>query len=387
MRHFSLVLFSLLFCLPAFSQRLSSMAEISLLTVAPGSELYSAFGHSAIRVHDPATGVDEVYNYGTFDFNTPNFYPKFMQGKLEYMVDKDPMRNFDYAYRYFERTYQEQVLDISQSQKQGIADFLAKNNLPENRFYLYDFFFDNCATRLRDVVENVMGDSLRWGAPTKTGASFRDYLHEYLTEKAWIEFGIDLALGAVVDREADIREQMFLPDYLATAFGGAEVRTATGWKPLLKSQETIYEGPDLVAATPWYLHPLSITMLIMGLMLWHSWLRWRGKGKVAPDVALWVTLGIMGCVISLLWFATDHTATAQNWNLLWANPLHLLAGLGLVWRKKLLWLKWYFLGAGSLGVLLLLLGTFLPQHFPLAFYPIFVVIAVRGLMLFGKWDQ
>jgi hypothetical protein len=237
------------------------------------------------------------------------------------------------------------------------------------------------------VVETTLGDSLRWGAPTKTGASFRDYLHEYLTEKAWISFGIDLALGAVVDREADVREQMFLPDYLATAFGGAEVQTQTGWKPLIQSQETKYEGPDLVEATPWYIHPMTITLLLLALMLWHSWLRWRGKGRVAPDIALWIVLGIMGCIISLLWFATDHTATAQNWNLTWANPLHLLAGLGLIWRKKLPWLRWYFLVAGIMGALLLLTGAWWPQYFPLADFPIFAVVAVRGLMLYKQWER
>ena len=378
----------LLFALAIFSlksQTLSPAASISLITAAPGAELYSAFGHSAIRVKDPVNRIDSVWNYGTFDFNTPGFYLKFMQGKLNYMIDKDPWRNFEYVYHYLERSYEEQVLDLSQDQKQRVYDFLRDNYRPENRYYLYDFFFDNCATRLRDVVEQELGDSLRWGPPTKTGASFRDYLHEYLTEKAWISFGIDLALGAVVDREADVREQMFLPDYLASAFGGAEVLTQAGWQPLVTNDQQLYEGPDLVEPTPWFVHPLTIGLLILLAMGWFTWKRWKGSRLVWPDVLFWSVLGLTGIVGALLWFATDHTAPAQNWNLLWIQPLHLVAAVGLLRKQRPGWLRWYLLIAGGLGLVLLLAGPLLPQAFPLSFYPWFAMVALRGLAGYKGW--
>lgn len=381
---FSLLL-TVLFSGTLAARQLSPSSTVSLLTVAPGSELYSAFGHTAMRVHDPASGIDEVFNYGTFDFNAPNFYIKFMRGKLNYMIDKDPWKEFNYAYHYFKRSFEEQKLDLTLEQRQAVYEYLTTNALPENKFYLYDFFFDNCATRIRDVLEAELQDDLRWGPPTKTGASFREYLHEYLKEKSWVEFGIDIVLGAVTDREADVREQMFLPDYLASAFEGAEVHGPEGWRPLVASRETLYEGEDQVEPTPWYIHPVTIMLLIMLLMGWYSWRRYKGRARLVPDIIFWMVLGIAGLVPFLLWVATEHTATVSNMNLLWLNPLHLVAGIALMRRKKPAWLPWYFVIAGAIGAILLVFGAFFPQQFQLGFYPVFAIIAVRGIMLYREF--
>lgn len=357
------------------AQGLSPMARVSLLTCAPGVELYSAFGHSAIRIQDPATDLDKVYNYGTFDFNTPNFYVKFMRGKLNYMLNADSWREFEYVYRYLDRSYEEQLLSLSPEQVEAVYRYLETNYQPENRYYLYDFFFDNCATRIRDVFETTLGEELQWGQPAQSGASFRDYLHQYLTEKAWVEFGIDLALGAVVDRTATVREQMFLPDYLAEAFQGAQVGDA----PFVTNRQSLYEGGDNVQPTTWWLHPLTISCLLLLLMGAVSW-RFREQSLRGLDSALFSILGLAGLILFLLWFATDHTATAQNWNLLWAQPLHLLAAV-LIWVPATYrWLYWYFLFVAGLAVLLLLSGAFLPQDFPLAAYPIFALIALRAYL-------
>lgn len=365
-----------------FARTLSPNATISLITCAPGEELYSAFGHSAFRVQDPVLGIDTVYNYGTFNFNTPNFYLKFMRGKLEYQLDRDPWGEFEYVYRYLHRTYEEQVLRLSPDQVQAVYDFLQENYRPENRSYLYDFFFDNCATRLRDIPEEVLGADLRWGAPTKTGASFRDYLHEYLTQKSWIEFGIDLVLGAVTDREANVREQMFLPDYLASAFDGAEVSTPAGWQPLVVSRRVLYQSPDVVPPTPWYALPITVFLVLLGLFLAYTWATRKGIRSYGIDAVWWFVLGLAGWLMLLLWVATDHTATSLNWNLLWAQPLHLVAAIALLRRQKPAWLSWYFAATGAIAVVLLAFGAWLPQAFPLALYPVFAIITLRAGVLF-----
>jgi hypothetical protein len=152
----ALTIFSILFLVTTYQaiaqkQQLSDQAVISLITADPGEELYSLFGHSAIRVKDTVNNQDLVFNYGTFNFNTPNFYMKFTRGKLLYMLSIQQFDRFKRSYEYEKRDLKEQILNLTQDQKQAIFQFLLWNYQPENRYYKYDFFFDNCATRIRDV--------------------------------------------------------------------------------------------------------------------------------------------------------------------------------------------------------------------------------------------
>ena len=167
--------------------------EVSLITVGPGSDLYSKFGHSAIRLNDPDQNLDIAYNYGTFDFNTPNFYPKFVRGKLDYILSVDPTKPL---LRYYFRTGREvieQKLLLSPSEVQYLADFLAENYKPENRTYQYDFFYDNCATRIRDVLEDTR-PSLQLEEHSSSKKVYRDLLIEKLQGDPLILLGINLIL-------------------------------------------------------------------------------------------------------------------------------------------------------------------------------------------------
>ncbi|MBL7807773.1 MAG: DUF4105 domain-containing protein, partial [Saprospiraceae bacterium] len=156
-----LLLFLLLLPFAGIAQTLSDSAQISLMTVAPGEFVYSTFGHSAIRVKDPGTRFDRCYNYGTFDFEQPNFLLKFCQGKLLYNLDIESYRSFEYGNLQDRRTMQEQVLNINQEQKQRLFDLLQENYKEENRYYKYDFFYDNCATRIRDIVQETFFHQLQ----------------------------------------------------------------------------------------------------------------------------------------------------------------------------------------------------------------------------------
>jgi hypothetical protein len=362
---------------------LSPRAEISVLTIAPGAELYSAFGHTGIWVHDPlGSGVNTVYNYGTFDFQEGKlleFYLNFVSGRLNYRLDVESFRRFEYVYHYYERSYSAQVLDLDQDQKQAVYDFLETNYLPENRYYLYEFFYDNCATRVRDLFQAVLGDTLRYHAAQEPlEVTFRDLLWEYLRHRRWVGFGIDLILGADVDRPITPWESMFLPDYLAVELGQAQLQLGEEAHPLVKETRDMYQGRPAIAGEPWYLRPwfaLSLLLLAVGALTYQEWQRgqrWRGL-----DAALLLVSGLAGLVIFLLWFATIHTATVDNWNLLWLPPTHLVAGVLLARRQPPAWLQYYLWVSAGLTALPIVGWFFLPQAFNPAFLPWMLMLLTR----------
>ena len=157
MKRFLIISIVGLLWLPAAAQELSTKARVMLLTVSPGhEELYAAFGHSAIYIHDPEKHIDKVYNYGTYYYNQPHFYLNFARGYLLYGLSVSTYDRFQGYYAYFNRQVVAQVLDLSLEQRQQVFDFLENNALPENSMYYYDYFYDNCATRIRDVFVQVL---------------------------------------------------------------------------------------------------------------------------------------------------------------------------------------------------------------------------------------
>ncbi|MEO5581099.1 MAG: DUF4105 domain-containing protein, partial [Saprospiraceae bacterium] len=183
--------------------------QISLLSCSPGEELYSIFGHSAFRVLDFTGKRDLVFNYGTFNFREKNFYLKFMQGKLNYLLSVEPYEDFIYSYSLENRIVYEQKFNLTREQKSQLFRDLQINAQPANRAYKYDFFWDNCSTRIRDKIDHVFNQSITY--PVRPGIPFRDYLHRYLVYSPWSRFGIDLILGMPTDAIAQTREAMFLP--------------------------------------------------------------------------------------------------------------------------------------------------------------------------------
>lgn len=161
MKALAIFLFLIPGILPA-QQRLSDQAEISVMTFGPSQQvLYTAFGHSAFRVYDPVLGIDEAYNYGVFDFDQPNFYLNFARGNLMYRLDVSDYKEFEYVYVYFNRSVRQQTLNLTQGQKQRLYAFLQWNALPENQFYRYDYFYDNCATKMPNILVHVFGDTVQ----------------------------------------------------------------------------------------------------------------------------------------------------------------------------------------------------------------------------------
>lgn len=355
---------------PAFS--LSDSAFISLITVAPGEELYSTFGHSALRVSDPAQQFDRCYNYGTFDFDQPNFLLKFCRGRLLYYLNVERHRDFEYGNLLDGRAMEEQKLNLDEAQKQRLFMLLQANARPENRSYKYDFFYDNCATRIRDIVREAFFHQIFFDSTSAPrGATMRQLLRPYLAEHPWTQFGIDLALGQVADRVARPEDFMFLPDYLHDIFGATQIETG---KPLVQNERRIPpRGLERATFQPGLLdRPLFYTSLIalIGLLCLAN-----PRAERIFDPLFWFVLGALGLVMLLLWVATDHSATKNNWNLLWALPTHLL----FFWRRsRSEFVENYFTGVSILAALTLLFWAFIPQEMPVAAIPFVALVAVQG---------
>ena len=221
--HFSLFT---LFSLSLFSVQLSDSSRIALVTCSPGGELYSAFGHNGIRVTDFKNEFDVVFNYGTFDFNQPGFYTNFLKGKMRYMISTNRYEDFIYQYTYEKRSVIEEELILNPEDKKKIFAFLYHNALPENCEYNYDFFWDNCATRIRDVFEKNLGDRIKYNtqhAGFAENKTMHDMLRIYVGNRPWVDYGFDLILGLPCEITATPRDQTFLPDFLSKYFNCATV--------------------------------------------------------------------------------------------------------------------------------------------------------------------
>jgi len=340
----------------AQNTKLSSRAEIIVITAGPGqAELFTAFGHSAFRVFDPENGIDSVYNYGTFDYDQPNFYLNFAKGHLNYKLSRYHYQRFKTTYIYFNRFIYEQVLNINQVQKQRLFDFLEHNNLPENQYYLYDYFYDNCSSRIRDVLISVFGDDLTFDhSYLKVDYNFRELVDIYNKEQPWGNLAIDLCLGLPMDKRLESDEYMFLPDYIFEAFSHASLKNDSSTAPLVKRTITTYESipaPSMASK----ITPVIAFWTFFILMAIVTYLGWRKNiYKKWIDVGLFSLIGFLGWLFFLLWVATDH-ASAYNHNLLWAVPVHFPIALLLLKKRPPNWAKKYFLVIAGLMLTILLL--------------------------------
>ncbi|AKD02782.1 DUF4105 domain-containing protein [Pontibacter korlensis] len=370
--------------LPAWAQfegmLLSPQAKISLITCSSGPDLYAIFGHSAVRVNDPATGLDVIFNYGTFDFDEPNFYLKFAQGKLRYKLSVAHFRDFVYSYSMDNRSVYEQELNLTEEQKQQYWAFLTNNYLPENRFYLYDFFFDNCATRIRDGLEATFPNQLTFNiSHFDKDYSFRNLIDLYLGPQPWGDFGIDLALGARIDQEATPYQYMFLPDYLSKGFGNATIVQNGQTAPLTLEPRVIFERDPSIPLEGGWLTPqvLFWTFLLVVVALTVADFVKRRRSRVF-DMVFFLVLGLLGIVVLLLWFATDHQATAYNFNLLWAIPTHAVVAFFLARYALREWVHKYMLITTIITAVALIGWPLWPQMYHAAFLPIMLAAILRG---------
>lgn len=374
-----LALFASVSCLgqQSAATRLSPEATISVITCGPWQgELYSAFGHSAIRVYDPDQQIDEAYNYGVFDFDQPNFYLNFARGYLYYKLGVYDYQRFRDYYIYHNRYVHEQVLQLTPAQRQKLYTFLQWNANPKNADYRYDYFYNNCATKIRDVLSHVFGDSVSYdGSYVQTDYTIRELTDLYLTAQPWGDLGIDICLGLPMDKTAAPAEYMFLPDYIESSLDHATIRNDSAMLPLVKEKIIVYEArfEELPKSLP---HPTLVFSVVAVIMLAVSiWDVKRKKLCLWLDFTLLLVTGLVGVLLLLLWVATDHRAAAQNFNLLWALPTHAVVAFTLLKQRH--WHTYYFLSTAVIGILLLAGWSLLPQQLNTSLIPVAGMLVVR----------
>lgn len=326
LKQFTLFLISILFSSYAIAQsiNLTEKAEISILTIGPGNYLYDKFGHSAIRVKDKNIGIDMVFNYGTYDFNTPNFYSKFARGKLLYSLSLSDFTDFFQYYKKEDRWITEQLLNLNNNQKKAVFQLLMENAKPENREYLYDFTYDNCATRIRDILSLALEDKIDFPT-TQTNTSFRDLIQENLHSNTWGSIGIQLALGASMDRHISRLEQQFLPNYVLKANTETHIKNNNkGWFPLVKETNYLNKQKKIKKSSFSITSPWVIFSILGALLFISVWRDKRNENRTKyVDITIFTITGVIGLILVFLWFGTDHQATKFNYNILWAFPLNI----------------------------------------------------------------
>ncbi len=353
---------------------LSQSSIISMITVYPGDQIYSLFGHSAFRVFDPENGIDWMYNYGTFDFTDNFFILKFVQGKLDYYLD---IGSFQRAFRFYSITESrkifEQVLDFDLEERQALFDFLQKNGEPENRVYRYDFIWDNCSTRIADAIDKTFPGFVDYSAYRGSGESFRKMIMPYVGGHPFINFGIQLVFGKLADQIPKGHELFFLPVYMKQAFSAAVIKKGDNETASLVLKESMIASPDRAfhkkTDYPFFIFLSVLIIYFISIILQYEIIFYKKRkqsGGINSAVLLkparfvsalcegFVLLftGIMGLLITYLWFFSDHTIASLNFNYLWCTPLNLILFAGIFLKIKSSFKKYLFVFLNNLAMIM-----------------------------------
>jgi hypothetical protein len=357
----------------------SSRLRISLLTCTPGEELYSIFGHSAIRVIDSNSVADIVYNYGTFNFDDEGFYLKFIRGKLMYYISAAYFSDFKFEYQSSNRGITEQVLNLSGEEKINIRHALHENLKEENKYYKYDFFLDNCTTRLRDLIVNSKSPKPILPPVMPINTTFREAIHEYLNKggQPWSKLGIDILLGAPTDGIMTTAQQQFLPDNLMKALDSVSN------VPIVEKPLNLYVLSTDTNKRSFFTPFIFFTLLLV----LYGMICIAGNKRFSTlisslDGLLFFSTGLLGIILIFMWIGTDHSMTKNNYNLLWALPSHFIFSFFINSRKN--WIKKYFLFTAISLVLVMIAWLFLPQQMNNALIPFVLLLMYRSVSQYLK---
>ncbi|HEY5369281.1 MAG TPA: DUF4105 domain-containing protein [Hanamia sp.] len=381
------LIFSAIFFSPAksFAQNDSCHLRISLLTATPGDLLYSTFGHSALRVTDSVKNMDIVFNYGTFNFDEPNFYLKFIRGKLPFYLSPEMFADFMAEYKEDNRGVTEQVLNLNCYQKERIYALLNENMMGPNRKYKYDFTFDNCTTRLRDLIEKASDSTVHFGNVIQKQMTFRDLIYEYLNknDKQWSKLGIDILLGSRMDVAATSYQVMFLPEYLLKTLDSSTIDS----QPLVSEKHSILKMDHSKDEKNNLTHPFFLFVCLFVVIAFLSFSKnlFIQKLLASLDGILFFITGLLGLLLIFMWTGTDHIMCRDNYNLLWAWPTNVIAAFYIHSKKG--WAKKYFIFYAVFNILLIILWRVVPQHLNPALIPVIAILIFRSLIYIFRKEK
>jgi hypothetical protein len=356
-----------------------------LITCGPGTETYSIYGHSALRIVIPGKQTDVVYNWGVFDFNTKNFTWKFAKGRLDYMLIAEPPKGFLQGYFYEQRYVYSQKINIDPVETRKLVSLINENLRPENVKYRYDFFYDDCSTRIRDLLEKSIGEKLKY-PPPETGKipTFRDMVARYQNPYPWLRFGVDLIMGSTSDKKARFRDRMFLPLDLKVGLSQLTVQRSDKRIPLLQNPELLidFNAPEIkqnFLTAP----PFVFTMVIILILVLAGLIKIKKIIRII-DIIIYSVFSLLSVLMIFFNFFTDHAQMRWNLNIIWLNPFILLCLIMLILKKEgMIWFRIvFFISAGFL-----LIHFVLPQNFNIAFSLMTIILLIRSSVRCGfDWN-
>ncbi|MCF2875652.1 MULTISPECIES: DUF4105 domain-containing protein [unclassified Tenacibaculum] len=357
---------------------LSNSSQISIITSGPGDVLYEKFGHTAIRVKDPVSNLDLIYNYGIFDFDNPSFYADFTKGYMKYKLARYPFYLALKSSQQDQRWVKEQVLNLTLQQRNQFFKFLETNALPENAGYFYDPFFDNCATKPRDIIQQILGDKLIFNENfVSEDLSLRQLMNKEIHPNTWGSLGINIALGSKLDKIATPNEYLYLPDYVFNALNLSKVIKDGKEENFVLKSNTLLDFKEKKSTSD-LISPFLVLLIIslLGIFITYKDLK-NDKRTKWLDVTLFFFTGITGFLIIYLWFFTNHSTAPNNFNFLWAFAPNIVLCFYLSKNKIPNWTLKYI-------KLLLLLLVIIPiiwathiQLFSIALIPLFILLGIR----------
>ena len=369
---------------------LSGSAEISMLTCAPGQAIWTHYGHSAIRIHDPEKGIDLCFNYGLFNFNAPNFAGRFISGQTDYLLGYCRTATFIEDYRSEGRSIHQQTLNLSASEKEALWQALRENAKKENRQYRYNFFYDNCATRARKIVERNIEGKVCYDS-TLLYPSLRASLKHYTATHPWADFGISFLIAAEADRPATFSDLLYAPGEMQIALQTASICSGDSLRPLVKSSCDLLSFPDSQTASSLDKnHPknklidsvFASMCLLLALNLLLMFFERKNRKKCFPiDIFLYLIAGVSGLLLCYLALGSQHPAVHHNWLILWLQPLHLGYAIALcfpAFRKSKIAPAYAQINS-LLCLLMIIAAIIVPQHIHPACWPLVAIFVLRSL--------
>lgn len=354
----------------------NAVIQAYLITCSPGTETYSIYGHSALRIVDQANKKDVVYNWGVFDFSTPHFVWKFAKGRLDYMLDSSSLQSFLQEYFIEKRSVYQQKINLEPGELARLTAMVQENLRPENRKYKYDFFYDDCSTRIRDLLEKSVGNKLLYASATnKNLLSFRVKVGEYQRSYPWLNFGVDLLMGTPGDKKASYRDRMFLPLEMQSELSEAVVNRDSKMIPLLQNPQMLleFEPPEMhhsIFSTPIFLFSLLLILLIIVLSIKRD-----RKINKTVDIILFSVFSVLSAMMIFFNFFTDHQEMRKNLNIIWLNPFVFVCLASIIMNRE--WYKWFRL-VFFLCLISFIIQLLFPNGFNDAFIPLMLILMLRS---------